>query len=58
MAAATNGAGIARIARAERFERGSNGVRWAQSAFLDELPGAAFGLITLAYIVTSLFALL
>ncbi len=60
MAATTNGAGFARITRsAGSFDNDVDGsIRYAHSNFLDELPGAAFALITLAYIVTSLFALL
>jgi len=33
-------------------------VRMAQSAFLSELPGVAFAVLTLAYIVTSLISLI
>ncbi|HVA76583.1 MAG TPA: hypothetical protein VNF27_01740 [Candidatus Binataceae bacterium] len=32
-------------------------IRYAQNSFLTELPGVAFGLITLAYIVCSFLAL-
>ncbi|MGH7779412.1 MAG: hypothetical protein ACREQR_06265 [Candidatus Binataceae bacterium] len=32
-------------------------IRYAQNSFLTELPGVVFGLITLAYIVTTLLAL-
>jgi hypothetical protein len=32
--------------------------RYAENSFLSELPGIAFGLITLAYIVGSLITLL
>ncbi len=57
MAAATNGAGIARMTqRAEMFEGNVRTV--AQGNFLDELPGFVFALITLAYVITSLTALL
>jgi len=57
MAAATNGAGIARMTQdAAMFEGAAGAV--AQGNFLDELPGFVFALITLAYIVTSLAALL
>jgi len=59
MAATTNGARIARIARATgTFEGARESMRYAQSNFLDELPGAAFALITLAYIVGTLIALI
>ena len=57
MAAATNGAGIARMTqRAGMFEGAARTL--AQGNFLDELPGFVFALITLAYVVTSLTALL
>ena len=59
MAAATNGAGIARITeRATTFEGTADGLGYAQGNFLDELPGIVFALVTLAYVVTSLTALL
>jgi hypothetical protein len=59
MAATTNGAGIARLVRGTRtFEDAGNAMRYAQSNFLDELPGVTFALITLTYVVTSLYALL
>lgn len=32
-------------------------IRMTQSAFLSELPGVAFAVLTLAYIVTSLISL-
>jgi hypothetical protein len=60
MAATTNGFG-AKLAggwRAVEAAEQSDSIRYAQSNFLDELPGAAFALITLAYIVTSFMALL
>ena len=57
MAAATNGAGIARMTQdAAMFEGAARTV--AQGNLLDELPGLVFALITLAYVVTSLTALL
>ena len=58
MAAATGGKRIAGIGRAEQATELSGAVRFAQGAFLDEMPGIAFGLITLAYIVSSLVSLL
>ncbi len=65
MAATTNGVGIVRITRAgEGFADlgdsigGAGSIRHAQSNFLDELPGAAFAMITLAYVVASLVSLL
>ncbi len=59
MAATTNGAGIVRITRArESFADIDGSIRYAQGNFLDELPGVAFGIITLAYLVASLVTLL
>ena len=59
MAATTNGARIAQIGRAtETFEEVRGSFSQAQSNFLDELPGAVFAVLTLAYIVTSLLALI
>lgn len=36
----------------------ADSVRMAQSAFLSELPGIAFALLTLAYVVTSFVSLI
>jgi hypothetical protein len=36
----------------------ADSLRMAQSAFLNELPGVAFGVLTLAYIVTSFIRLI
>ena len=58
MAAATGGKRIAGIGRAEEPAEVTGSVRFAQGTFLDELPGIAFGLITLTYIFSSLLALL
>jgi len=65
MAATTNGAGIVRISRArESFAGlgdsigGAGSIRYAQGNFLDELPGVAFAMITLVYVVVSLVSLL
>jgi hypothetical protein len=55
MSAMTNEARIHAVAiEADRF---SGSIDYNQNALLDELPGIAFGLITLAYIVSSLLAL-
>jgi hypothetical protein len=35
----------------------TDSVRFAQNGFLTELPGMIFGVITLAYLVSSLIAL-
>ncbi len=56
MAAATNGARIVTIAR-QAFAETEGSMRYAQANFLDELPGVAFALITLVYVVASLAAL-
>ena len=58
MVAATGGKRIASIERVEEPAELTGMIRFAQGAFLDELPGIAFGLITLVYIVTSLASLL
>jgi hypothetical protein len=36
----------------------ADSVRMAQSALLSELPGVAFGVLTLAYVVTSVVSLI
>jgi hypothetical protein len=56
MNATTNEAGFEGFV-VERQEASTDAVRFAQYAWLNELPGVVFGLITVAYIVTSLFAL-
>jgi len=56
MAAATNGAGIVAITR-PAFAEVDGSMHYAQANFLDELPGVAFALITLVYVVASLAAL-
>jgi hypothetical protein len=59
MAATTNGAGIIRAIQAEQsFGDADSSLRYAQGNFLNELPGLAFGLITLAYVFTALYSLL
>ncbi len=60
MAATTKGYGerLAEIRRAVETGDDTDSIRYAQSNFLDELPGAAFALITLVYVVSSLLALL
>jgi hypothetical protein len=47
-------AGIASVNEAETV---SEGTRLAQYSMLNEIPGALFGIITVAYIVGSLIAL-
>jgi len=56
MAAATNGAGIVAITRSA-FAAVDGSMCYAQANFLDELPGVAFAIITLVYVVASLAAL-
>jgi hypothetical protein len=56
--ATTNQAWIAGVtSAAEPAAPTDHRVRFAQNIFLTEVPGLAFGIVTLAYIVSSLFAL-
>ncbi|HKM99546.1 MAG TPA: hypothetical protein VJX23_03450 [Candidatus Binataceae bacterium] len=57
MNATTNEARFEGFAAVERQTASTDAIRLAQYAWLDELPGVVFGLITIAYIVTSLLAL-
>jgi hypothetical protein len=57
MAATTNQAQIGRIAN-EFQTKTSEGTRYAQSSFINELPGALFAALTLFYVVSSLVALI
>jgi len=57
MNATINEARIERFAAVEREAAATDAIRLAQYAWLSELPGVVFGLITVAYIVTSLLAL-
>ena len=52
----TNEARLEGFAAVER-QASTDAVRFAQYAWLNELPGVVFGVITVAYIVTSLLAL-
>jgi len=56
MNATTNEARLEGFAAVER-QASTDAVRLAQYAWLNELPGVVFGLITIVYIVTSLLAL-
>jgi hypothetical protein len=56
-ATTTNRARIAGINPATRPEAANDYIRYAQNAFLTELPGLAFGAITLVYLVSSLLGL-
>ncbi len=53
----TNEARIAGLGEFNETVEAGEAQRHAQNAFLTELPGIAFGIITLAYIVTSLIGL-
>ena len=57
MAAITNAERLGRVARLNEASE-SEGLRVAQNALLSELPGIAFALLTLAYVVTSFAGLL
>jgi hypothetical protein len=56
MNATTNEARIEGFAAVER-QASTDAIRFAQYAWLNELPGVVFGVITVAYIVTSLLHL-
>ena len=57
MNATINEAGINRIGHAIEATPTSVGTRIAQYDMLNEMPGVIFGVITVAYIVSSLLAL-
>ena len=57
MNATTNEARFEGFAAVESQAASTDAVRLAQYAWLSELPGMVFGLITVAYIVSSLLAL-
>ena len=57
MNATTNRAWIPGVTSAAGPAASTDRVRFAQNIFLTELPGLAFGIVTLAYIVSSLFTL-
>ncbi len=56
-ATTTNRAKLAGVNRAAEQAAPTDSMRMVQNGFLTELPGVAFGLITLLYIVSSLIAL-
>jgi hypothetical protein len=56
MNATTNEARL-QFAAVEQEAASTDAIRLAQYAWLNELPGVVFGLITVAYIVSSLIAL-
>ena len=57
MNATTNEARLAGIGAVVEQESVSDGMHAAQYNMLNEMPGAIFGIITVLYIVTSLFSL-
>ncbi|HXW21476.1 MAG TPA: hypothetical protein VEK14_01045 [Rhodomicrobium sp.] len=57
MGAVSSEVGLVGIDQAARQADNAEGLRYARSCFLDELPGAAFGIITLGYLVMSLISL-
>ena len=57
MNATTTTQRLAGIASVNEAETVSDGTRLAQYSMLNEIPGAFFGFITVAYIVGSLIAL-
>ncbi len=57
MNATTNEARLAGNANTSEAAESTAGIRFAQNSLLSELPGVVFGLITLAYVVSSLLAL-
>ncbi|HUY39786.1 MAG TPA: hypothetical protein VMV13_13200 [Candidatus Binataceae bacterium] len=56
-ATTTNEARLAGYAEVAEAAASTDAVRLAQYSWLNEVPGLVFGLLTLAYIVTSLLAL-
>jgi len=57
MNATTNEAMISGFVRVDEVSAATDYVRIAQYSWLSELPGLVFGLLALAYIVSSLIAL-
>jgi hypothetical protein len=57
MNATINEAGINRIGQTIEATQTSDGTRIAQYNMLNEMPGVIFGVITVAYIVSSILAL-
>jgi hypothetical protein len=56
-ATTTNRTEIAGLTHASETGAPTDYIRYAQNSFLTELPGLAFGIITLAYIAMSLLGL-
>jgi hypothetical protein len=57
MNATTNQTQIGRIETQQQINTKGEGYRVAQSTLLSELPGAVFAILTLAYVASSLIAL-
>jgi hypothetical protein len=57
MSVNTKAPSILRIKRFAEERQVSEGMRFTQYFLLDEIPGLIFGLMTIAYIVTSLWSL-
>jgi hypothetical protein len=57
MNATTSQTQIGRIEAERQINTTSEGYRFAQSTLLSELPGAVFAILTLAYVASSLIAL-
>jgi hypothetical protein len=57
MGSASNEVRLVGIDQAAQQTDNGEGMHYARSCFLDELPGAAFGIITLGYVVMSLISL-
>lgn len=56
-ATTTNHTEIAGLTHTNETAAPTDYIRYAQNSFLTELPGVAFGLITLAYVICSFLAL-
>jgi hypothetical protein len=56
-ATTTNEARLAGFNNVTEQTESTESTRYAQNAFLTELPGVVFGLLTLGYIVSSLISL-
>jgi len=58
MSVNTKASTIAQINQFGEERQASEALRFAQYLLLDEIPGLIFGLMTVAYIVTSLWSLI
>ena len=58
MSVNTKAATVAQIKQFREESQVSEAMRFTQSFLLDEIPGLVFGLMTVAYIVTSLWSLI